>query len=254
MMLAKEAGHRVVLVLATRGEQGEPVEGVLSEGEALGDRRTAETITSGDIIGADRVEFLGYEDSGMIGEPTNANPDCFWQADVDEATERLVQILRAESADLLTIYDSNGGYGHPDHIQVHRVGMAAAVRTGVNVFESTMNRTRILEQMVGSMEDFVTDEADAAEFAERRKMLEEGTFGLPESELTHAVDVSSVVERKRQSMMAHASQIDDDSFFLKMPTEIFAQAFGTEFFRDPTWSRGDDDFRSDLFESLSGGQ
>ena len=70
------------------------------------------------------MEFLGYTDSGMMGEPTNDAPYCFWQADVEHAARRLAVILDEEEPDVLTIYDDNGGYGHPDHIQVHRVGQA----------------------------------------------------------------------------------------------------------------------------------
>ena len=88
MALLAEAGHRVVLVVATRGEEGEVVPGVLADGEALGDRRTTELHTAADLLGTARVEFLGYRDSGMADSPTNNNPDCFWQADVDRATDR----------------------------------------------------------------------------------------------------------------------------------------------------------------------
>jgi LmbE family N-acetylglucosaminyl deacetylase len=143
---AVAAGHRVVLVFGTRGEQGEPVPGVLDEGEQLWERRVVECQRSAEIIGASRVEFLGYEDSGMMGEPTNDNPACFWQADLDEAAERLAAILRDEDATILTVYDDHGGYGHPDHIQVHRVGVRAAELAGTpRVFAGTMNRTRFQE-------------------------------------------------------------------------------------------------------------
>ena len=123
---AADAGHRVVLVVATRGEQGEIPEGLLADGEELWQRRVAETQASADILGAQRVEFLGYRDSGMMGTPANNQPGSFWTTPVDEAAERLAKLLRAEQADVLTCYDHNGGYGHPDHIQVHRVGMRAA--------------------------------------------------------------------------------------------------------------------------------
>ena len=148
MAKAAASGHRVVLVVATRGELGEPVPGVLGEGEPLWRRRVVETEASARILGAERVEFLGYEDSGMMGEPTNENPACFWQADVDEAAGRLAAILDEVGADVLTVYDDHGGYGHPDHIQVHRVGVRAAELAGVGrVFESTMNRDHIARLM-----------------------------------------------------------------------------------------------------------
>ncbi len=125
MRLAAAAGHDVVLVTATRGECGEPVPGVLAEGEELWERRVAETHAAAEILGATRVEFLGYRDSGMMGEPTNDDPACFWQADVEEAAGRLASILRDVGADVLTIYDDHGGYGHPDHIKLHQATMRA---------------------------------------------------------------------------------------------------------------------------------
>ena len=153
MLLASQAGHRVVLVLATKGEQGQPVDGVLDDGEHLWERRVKESLRSAELLGVHRVEFLGYLDSGMMDEPTHDDPDCFWQADLDEAAARLAAILQEESADVLTVYDAHGGYGHPDHIQVHRVGIEAASLAGVErVFWSTMNRTQMMAQLASSTE------------------------------------------------------------------------------------------------------
>lgn len=248
MARAAHEGHRVVLVVATRGEKGEPQPGVLAEGEELWERRVVETHAAAEILGVERVEFLGYEDSGMIGEPSNDNPACFWQADVDEAADRLAAILRDVDADVLTIYDSHGGYGHPDHIQVHRVGRLAAERAGVTrVFQSTMNRDRILKQMAENAALFDDgDDAAAGEVAaeieaeiegetveqmrRRAEAAERGEFGSPEAEITHAIDVAEVVDQKKRAMAAHRSQIGPDSFFFKMPPDVFAAAFGTEWF------------------------
>ena len=127
---AADAGHRVVLVVATRGEQGEIPEGLLADGEELWQRRVAETQASAGILGVQRVEFLGYHDSGMMGTPANDRPGSFWTTPVEEAAGRLAGLLRAEQADVLTCYDAHGGYGHPDHIQVHRVGIRAAELAG----------------------------------------------------------------------------------------------------------------------------
>lgn len=253
MTLAAAAGHRVVLVTATRGEQGEPQPGVLAEGEQLWERRVVETHQAAEILGLHHMEFLGYEDSGMIGEPSNENPQCFWQADVEEASQRLAEILRRFDADVLTIYDSHGGYGHPDHIQVHRVGRRAAEIAGIErVFQSTMNRDRILRQMKDNAHLFENDgpavegpsveavveteiegeiEGETAEQMRRRaEAAERGEFGSPEALITHAVDVSAAIDTKRAAMAAHRSQIGPDSFFFKMPVEVFASAFGTEWF------------------------
>lgn len=112
----------------------------LAEDEPLWRRRVAETHAATDILGAKRVEFLGCQDSGMMGTETSDAPGSFWTASVEEAAERLAAVLREENADVLTVYDDNGGYGHPDHIQVHRVGMRAAELAGTaRVYRSTMN-------------------------------------------------------------------------------------------------------------------
>lgn len=216
-------GHRVVLVFATRGECGEVSDGFLVDGETLGQRREKETLASAEILGAARVEFLGYHDSGMIGEPTNDDPACFWQADIDQAAGRLAEILRDENADVLTVYDDHGGYGHPDHIQVHRVGHRAAEMAGTpNVYEGTMNRDhlmRMMEQAAAENPDFEGPDFD-----------DDTPFGTPEDLITTTVDVTPWIDAKRASMAAHASQIPDDSFFLSMPEEAFAASFGYEWF------------------------
>src|SRR4051812_11918596 len=91
MMKAKAAGHRVVLVVATRGELGEVPEDL--DGETLAARRTVETMEAAAIIGVDRVEWLGYRDSGMEGEASIEDEGTFHRADLDEAAQRLAQIL-----------------------------------------------------------------------------------------------------------------------------------------------------------------
>ncbi|SDM63702.1 PIG-L family deacetylase [Allokutzneria albata] len=223
MRKAHEEGHRVVLVVATRGEHGEVPDGFLAEGEQLWQRRVAETHAAAEILGADRVEFLGYQDSGMIGEPTNDLPGSFWTADVEEAALRLATILQEENAEVLTIYDDNGGYGHPDHVQVHRVGKRAAEIAGTpRVYQNTMNQDHMRRGMAAM--------AAQAENVDMPDVEAEGQFGKPESEITAAVDVTKYLKVKREAMRAHASQISEDSFFLAMPDEGFAYAFGTEWF------------------------
>lgn len=223
MCKAAESGHRVVLVVATRGENGEVPDGLLGDGEALWRRRVAETHLSAEILGVHRVEFLGYRDSGMMGTPANEAPGSFWTAPVGEAAERLAAILREERADVLTCYDDNGGYGHPDHIQVHRVGMRAAGLAGTaRVYQSTINR----DQVVRSQAAFGRE---AAESGVEMPELDEN-FGKPESVITTAVDVSAYLDRKRAAMRAHASQISEQSFFLAMPEQAFRFMFGTEWF------------------------
>lgn len=225
MAKAVAEGHRVVLVVATRGEVGEVPEGFLAEGEQLWERRVQESRAAAEILGVARVEFLGYRDSGMMGESTNDDPECFWQADVEKAAEQLAAILRDESADVLTVYDDNGDYGHPDHIQVHRVGLRAAELAGTaRVFQATFNR----EFMQRGFESAVEQGLMPPEAAP--KPPENVEFGKPEAEITAAVDVSKYVGVKRAAMRAHPSQISEDMFMLAMPDDAFAFAFGTEWF------------------------
>ena len=225
---AAAAGHRVVLVFATRGELGEPVPGVLAEGEQLAVRRSAECHESATAIGAARVEFLGYVDSGMMGEPSNDAPYCFWQAGVEHAARRLAVILDEEEPDVLTTYDDNGGYGHPDHIQVHRVGKRAGELAGVPVVaQGTTNRDWLLRGMKGMAQE---RRAGGDTAWEPPELPDDGSFGKPESEITHRVEAVEFAEVKRRSMQAHASQMAPDHFLLAMPEPIFAMGLGTEFY------------------------
>ena len=221
-------GHRVVLVTATRGEHGEVPDGFLPPGEELWQRREKETEASARVLGVARGEFLGYVDSGMIGTPENDAPDSFWQADVEEAAERLAKILREESADVLTIYDDNGNYGHPDHIQVHRVGVRAAELAGVTrVYESTIDRDYFNDLMKRA------DELGMPPLAEEEGVTDgDGgiEMGKPAAEITTRVDVRDQLETKRASMAAHASQIAETSFFLAMPPAAFEATWGTEWY------------------------
>lgn len=226
-LMAKAAakGHRVVLVCATRGEVGEPQEGVLAEGEALWERRVIELAESTELLGAEPPRFLGYEDSGMDGEPTNDNPACFWQADPDEATQRLVNILTEVDASVLTIYDNHGGYGHPDHIQVHRIGLRAANELELeHVYEATINRDSI-KRMIEMSADQPDMDGPSLEDVE--------SFGTEENDMSFIVDVTDHVAAKKAAMVVHRSQIGPDSFFLQMPEEQFALAFGQESFNLP---------------------
>ncbi len=224
MAKASDAGHRVVLVVATRGEHGEVAEGFLDEGEALWERRVTETHACAEILGVARVEFLGYVDSGMIGTPENDQPASFWQADIEEAAVRLAAILTEEDADILTVYDENGGYGHPDHIQVHRVGARAAALAGTpRLYMSTINRDHLQRSFQQAAEAGVEMPGDINPEAF-------ANLGVPEHRVTTTVDVRPWLVRKRAAMAAHASQISETSFFLAMEPAVFERGFGQEWF------------------------
>ncbi len=230
MARAKAEGHRVVLVVATRGELGEYAPDALAPGETLAERRVAEQEAAAAVLGVDRLEFLGYRDSGMDGEPTNDDEGAFARADVEEAAARLAEILHDERADVLTVYDGHGGYGHPDHVQVHVVGVRAAELAGTRrVYESTMNRDFIQGLMARRARE-MAEMAEMANVPDAPNATEMEEFGSPEALITTTVDVSAFVDKKRAAMSAHASQIPADSFFLALPPDAFREAFGAEWF------------------------
>ena len=237
MAKAAHDGHRVILVTATRGECGEVAEGFLDDGEELGDRREIELAEAAKVLGVARLEILGYHDSGMMGTPENDAPNSFWRADVEEAAQKLAAILQEEKVDVLTMYDENGVYGHPDHIKVWQVGVRAAEIAGTKkVYEGTVNRTAWMRRAAQSgvpmrrveKVDGVDQLVDFDTASDQPTI--EFPLGVDESELTTAIDVRDYVELKKQAMRVHASQITEESFFLKMSDEDFAEGFGTEWF------------------------
>jgi len=222
---AVAAGHRTVIVYATRGEVGMVAEGFLDPGETLVERRMVEAQRSADLLGVARVEWLGYRDSGMMGTSDNDDPGCFWRADVEAAAARLAEILRSEGAEVLTVYDANGNYGHPDHIQVHRVGVRAAELAGTpQVLELTWDRDHLRTVMqaaaaAGTLGDDMPDFENA-----------DLVFGTPGELITTRVDVRDYLDLKRASMEAHASQVQDTGPLLGLPPEAFQEVLGQEWY------------------------
>lgn len=243
---AAQEGHRVVCVFATKGELGEVDEGFLDPGEDLWERRVKETHASAEVLGVERVEFLGYSDSGMAGTPENDRPEAFWNADIEEAAKKLATILEEERADILTAYDDNGIYGHPDHIKVHQVGVRAAELAGTpKVYEMTINRDH-MQRIFKMTQEGKLDIQASAEGEELT--VESFEIGVPEERLTTTVDVRPWLDKKRASMAAHASQISETSFFLSMPREHFELGFGYEWFTLRDAPPGTHE--ADLFEGL----
>ena len=222
-------GHRVVLVVATAGERGLAD---MEPGEALGETRLRELYESAALLGCARVECLGYGDSGLSpqGGVADERPDnAFIDADTEEAAKALAAILQEERADLLTIYDPAGGYGHPDHVQVHRVGRRAAKIAGTKiVLEATVNRDPLLRLLrLASRFYRFPPEFDIRTF--------ESAYS-PGEVITHRVNVRKYARQKRASMAAHASQAtggDTDrtlAVMLKVPRLLYRYVFGTEWY------------------------
>ncbi len=235
MARAVAAGDRVVLVVATAGEVGRVGAGVLDDDESLGARRTEELRRSAEVLGVHRLELLGYADSGHLDGGAAPAAGSFCAADTDDAAEKLAAILREEEADVLTVYDPRGGYGHPDHVGVHDVGYRAAALAGTPVvLEATVSRDlmRAGIEMAGAL---------GVELPEGFRPESFDDWYTPESEITTFVDVSAHLGAKRASMAAHASQAtgaDPDAgmnvrtlaAFLSLPEDVFALAFSTEWY------------------------
>ena len=213
-------GHRVVLVVATAGERG-----LAAPGQGpLGEVRSAELYASARALGCARVEILGYRDSGLDGDA----PGGFATADTGAAAARLAAILREENADLLTVYDPAGGYGHPDHVQVHRVGVAAARLAGTRVvLEATVDRDLLLRalRLVSLVYRFPPGFVSGLERA-----YVSGT------EITHRVRVGRYAAAKRAAMTAHATQATGGdavrtlAWLLRLPRPLFRVVLGTEWY------------------------
>ncbi|GAA1390906.1 PIG-L deacetylase family protein [Luteococcus peritonei] len=228
MTRASQQGDRVVVVYATNGCHGEVPED-LAEGETLVERRRAEAEASARVTGTARVEWLGYDDSGMTGWESNTVPGAFCSADLDEAAGRLARILDEEQADVLVGYDWHGNYGHPDHVKVHPVAYRAAqlAERRPRVLEVTTNRDLFARTMGAAREAGMEMDFDPSGPAD-----DGNPMGTPEQEIHWAVDVTGQLVAKREALLCHASQTTDIGMLTSIPAEAFEVGFGREFYRE----------------------
>lgn len=218
-------GARVTVVTCTRGEQGKIAVAELAhlgadQQDRLGDRRSAELRRALAAMGVDDHRYLGgegrYRDSGRMGGPSNERPDAFWQADLDVAAGHLAEILREARPHVVITYDPNGGYGHPDHIQTHRVTMRAvelasepdAAVTGApwdvpKVYWCAVPRELIRSELMAlkskeSDHPYMWVDTDVNEYPD----------GVHEdSEITAELDISPHLSAKRDALAAHQTQL-----------------------------------------------
>lgn len=210
-----DRGHRVVLVTATGGELGEP-RIPLNEGETLRDRRLTELERTCEVLGVHRLVLLGHRDSGMAGSRDNLHPDAFTNVPIATAARNLAALLDEEGADTLVHYDSDGGYGHPDHVMVHRVGAAAVALTGVAGYESTVDREHL--HFVDT--HLISDGDPPRTRPGLGRMTVEITLALRGTERERAL--------KKQALLMHGSQITRDD--LDIDDGLFAEAYGYEWY------------------------
>jgi LmbE family N-acetylglucosaminyl deacetylase len=247
---AAAEGHRVILVTATDGGAGLSSDGTGAT-PPLADRRRAELAAAASALGCARWELLGYQDSGW-GEPPaghhSGGPTAFSDLDPSGPAQRLADLLREEQADALTIYDVRGGYGHPDHIQVHRVGVLAAELAGTPVvLEATVDRGRLrrvasVMRWLPGLSRLVPADRFATSYVDR-------------ADLTHEVDVRAHLAAKRAALAAHASQATGGTsvrtlaLLLRLPGPVLGLALGREWFRERGRAPGTP-LLDDVFASL----
>ncbi|MGH8910804.1 MAG: PIG-L deacetylase family protein [Egibacteraceae bacterium] len=222
-----EAGHRVVLVVATGGERGSS-HTALAGGHTVAAVRARETLASAALLKVPRVEFLGYEDSGLPGDPANHWPGAFAAASIDEAAARLAAICQAEGAAALCGYDPGGIYRHPDHLQVHRVGARAAQLADLpTVYEATVDHEYLHFVDVHLVEGASQSLAERSRHSGASPQAP-SRVGLPTAEITTVIDVRRCLDVKRAAMHAHASQIAATD--VPLTPAQFAAVYGFEWF------------------------
>jgi N-acetyl-1-D-myo-inositol-2-amino-2-deoxy-alpha-D-glucopyranoside deacetylase len=225
-------GVHVTLVTCTLGEEGEIHVAELSglaaaEADQLGGYRLTELAGACAALGVADHRYLGgpgrYRDSGMMGLPTNNHPRAFWQADVDGAAALLVEILREVRPQVLVTYDENGFYGHPDHIQAHRVAMRAAELAGEEgLAPQKVYWTATPRSLIESgFERF--KESEDNPFAGVQNP-EDIPFGTPDELIAARLDARDFADQKLAALRAHATQIPPHSWLY-----VLAGSFGRDF-------------------------
>ena len=223
-------GHRVIIVMATNGEMWP---------DQHRGRRLDALRASAAILGADKAVHLGYADSGagpvLFDDPPGGTR--FARADVEEAAGKLADLLIDEHADLLLSYDPHGGYGHPDHVRVHKVGARAAQLAGVRVVEATVPR-----ELVARFARLLL----LLRLVTRHRLDQMRGYGMPQSAITHRVDVRRYAAQKRAALAAHRTDVFSRGrtarlfrVLIRSPLPVFRIACGTEWFAEPGGRTGE---------------
>jgi N-acetyl-1-D-myo-inositol-2-amino-2-deoxy-alpha-D-glucopyranoside deacetylase len=204
----------------------------------LAEIRQTELRAACEILGVSEVHFLGYGDSGMWGEDTNFVPEAFWKTDIDEAVGALVAHIRRFRPHVVVTYDGVGGYGHPDHIQTHRVTLLAVEAAHMKtLYPNSGDPWRVSKLYYTSIPlSFLKRAADMAREAGMPPPFgvehpEDLPFVTPDEWITTTVDVRDGIGRKRRALLAHRSQIAPDWPMLAIPEEVNMQHFGDESFQ-----------------------
>jgi len=260
MAMYAALGASVTLVTCTRGEEGEVLIPELSHlaasaTDSLGQHRITELALAMKELGVADHRFLGegvklYRDSGMMGTEPNNRPDVFWQADLDEAADLLVRVIDEVKPHVLITYDEFGGYGHPDHIQAHRVAMRAAEKSEWDIPKIYWNvmPISVIQEGIDAMKGIDSD-FWGAEKAEDLPFAKDDSF-------VHAlVDGNAYVDKKMNAMKAHSTQIAVDGPFFALSNNVGLQVWGNEYYTlvkgEKSAPLNEQGYESDLFAGIS---
>jgi LmbE family N-acetylglucosaminyl deacetylase len=240
-------GVRTVIVTCTRGDLGAINDPRLA-GQDVATVRQRELDAAARTLGVSRVVQLGYSDSGMTGTPENNRPGAFWSADLGEAAARLAGVIEEEQPQVLVTYDETGGYGHPDHVQAHRLAVAALEALTF----SQIPRLCLVRFPLSWSREFVRAlreagiDAPGSAPAGADAGSDVVEIGVPDHLVTTAIDVRAFVPRKLDALTCHASQIPPDHFLRSMPLELAERLWACEFYSCEIGLAS----TSDLFEGL----
>jgi mycothiol S-conjugate amidase len=258
-----DEGVRTVVVTCTGGEAGEILNPAMDQPgvlERMPELRRQELAKALEVLGVRAHHWLGYRDSGMADSDANGHPEAFANADLDEATGRLVAIVRQERPQVVVTYDETGGYPHPDHIRTHEVSVAAFDAAADPdrypeagppfqplklYYHATFTRRRLEELHAGAAARGIE-----TPFAEWLRRWEEEEGDWPEPVVTTQVDVARWLGRRRDALIAHATQIDPSGSWFAIPDEVVAEVYPWE---DYTLARTlvpTGDHETDLFAGL----
>ena len=235
MALYAALGAQVTLITCTRGEEGEVLTPELthlasSETDSLGEHREIELANAMKALGVTDFRFLAegegkYRDSGMMGTEPNNRADVFWQANLEEASDYLVKVIDEVKPHILITYDEIGGYGHPDHIQAHRVAMRASEKSKwqiQKIYWNTMPKSVLAESMA-KMKELGSDFFGADN-------VDDLPFAKEDSFVTTLIDGNSFVDAKMAAMKAHHTQISLDGPFFALSNNLGLQVWGHEYY------------------------
>jgi LmbE family N-acetylglucosaminyl deacetylase len=245
-----DQGVQTIVVTCTNGEFGD-APGQVKPGDdghdeqTVAELRLAELRQSAKILGVSHLELLGYHDSGMPDWEYKDRPDAFCNVPLDVVADRIAGLIRQYQPQVVISYDPKGMYQHPDHVHAALSAAAAVAKAGTpaKLYETAM-RPSSWRKIWEALREAGVEMPDRTPTEEERRQAEQA-----EARITTTVDITSVLDRKREALMAHASQIQD-SWFSKIPPEIAEEAFGFESFVRVTDTSGAPLPETDLFAGL----